>query len=425
MSTRITRTGRCNGIIAAGLAAAVCAGLVLAAPAQAAAPKTGSASMAQQVDSARGTLLSSTPLGAESTTQIADDLRSMHFVFDPSQVRDSVHAYRLVYRTVDAAGRPTTASGLFVLPDTGNRNPQVITYLHGTMAGKDEAPSVATGGDRTAAFLYSSAGYATVAPDYVGLGTGPGLHPYLDVAAATDASVDMLEAARTAGDRLGRQLRPDVRVNGFSQGGVVAMGLGRALQAGAAPGLGLAAIAPISGPYQLRTAEIPAALTVSQLDKADSTYYFAYLLTAWQRVYHIYDNPAEVFRAPYDKTVPPLYDGQHDEDAIFPNLPATPEQLITPAYLKQVAHPRGRLLAALRANDNTCSDWLPRVPVRFFFASGDEQVAPANTAQCRQELTAHGVPTTTVDVGDIGHTESAKRSASQVLTWFGQQRQRH
>lgn len=421
MSTQITRTSRGNGIIAAGLAAAVCAGLVLAAPARAAAPNTGSASVAQQVDSGRGTLLSSTPLGAASTTQIVDDLRSTHFVFDPSQVRNSVHAYRLAYRTVDAAGRPTTASGLFVLPDTGNRNPQVITYLHGTMAGKDEAPSVATGGDRTAAFLYSSAGYATVAPDYVGLGAGPGPHPYLDVADATDASVDMLEAARTAGNRLGRQLRPNVLANGFSQGGVVAMGLGRALQAGAAPGLRLAAIAPISGPFELQTAQIPASLTVSQLDKADATYYFAYLLTAWQRVYHIYENPAAVFRAPYDTTVPQLYNGQHDEDAIFPNLPATPEQLLTPAYLKQVEHPAGRLLAALRANDNTCADWRPRVPVRFFFADGDEQVAPANTTQCRQELTAHGVPTTAVDVGDLGHSESALRSVSQVLTWFRQQ----
>lgn len=411
MSTFTTRAG----LIAAGLAAAVCAGLVLV-------PNAGSASAAQPVDSARGTLLSSTPLGVESATRIVDDLRSMRFVFDPSQVRNSVHAYRLVYRTVDAAGRPTTASGLFVLPDTGNKYPQVIAYLHGTMTGKDEAPSVATGGDRTAAYLYSSAGYATVAPDYVGLGTGPGLHPYLDVADATDASVDMLEAARTAASRLGRQLRPNVLVNGFSQGGVVAMGLGRALQAGTAPGLRLAAIAPISGPYRLQTAEIPAALTVSQLDNADATFYFAYLLTAWQRVYHIYDDPAKVFRAPYDKTIPPLYDGRHDENAIFPNLPATPEQLVTAAYLKQIEHPTGRLLAALRANDKTCADWRPRVPVRFFFADGDEQVAPADTTQCRQQLTAHGVPTTVVDVGGVGHTESALRSVSQVLTWFGQQR---
>jgi len=415
MRTHITPTGWWSGIIAA----VVCAGLVLAAPAQ-----TASALVAHQVDNAhggRGTLLSSTPLGAESTTQITEDLRARQFAFDPSQVRSSAHAYRLTYRTVDAAGRPTTASGLFVLPDTGNRNPQVITYLHGTMAGKDEAPSVATGSDRTAAFLFSSAGYATVAPDYVGLGTGPGLHPYLDVADATDASVDMLEAARTAGNRLGRQLRQNVLVTGFSQGAVVAMGLGRALQAGATPGLRLAAVAPISGPYHLQNAEIPAAFTISQLDKADATYYVAYLLTAWQRVYRIYDNPAEVFQAPYDKTVPPLYDGQHDERAIFPNLPATPQQLLTPAYLRQIEHPTGRLLAALRANDNTCSDWRPRVPVRFFFADGDEQVAPANTTQCRQDFTARGVPTTVVDVGGVGHSESARRAASQVLTWFRQQ----
>src|SRR5205807_8387772 len=116
-----------------------------------------------------------------------------------------VHAYRLTYRTIDENGKPTTASGLLVLPDTGRRDISTITYLHGTMAGRTDAPSVEPeGNDRYASYLYSSAGYATVAPDYVGLGTGPGQHPYLDVAAETDASVDMLDAARDAAHRLGR-----------------------------------------------------------------------------------------------------------------------------------------------------------------------------------------------------------------------------
>jgi hypothetical protein len=77
----------------------------------------------------RGALLTITRLGTESTARTIDDLTSRQFVFDPHQVRNSVHSYRLTYRTVDAAGRPTTASGLFVLPDNGNHDPQVITYL--------------------------------------------------------------------------------------------------------------------------------------------------------------------------------------------------------------------------------------------------------------------------------------------------------
>ena len=44
--------------------------------------------------------------------------------------------------------------------------------------------------------LFASAGYAAVAPDYLGLGTGPGLHPYMDLSSEVTASVDMLDAGR-------------------------------------------------------------------------------------------------------------------------------------------------------------------------------------------------------------------------------------
>lgn len=396
------------------IGASVCACLIAAA---------ALALPASAKDNQRGELIDITPIGSASRQNIIDDLKAGEFTFDPNQVRSSVHAYRLTYRTIDENGKATTASGLFVLPDTNNRDIPTITYLHGTMAGRDEAPSVEPeGNDRYAAFLYSSAGYAAVAPDYVGLGTGPGLHPYLDVADATDASVDLLDASRTAARRLGRQLRPDVYVNGFSQGAVVAMGLGKALQNGAVPGMRAAAIAPISGPYELQGAEVPASLGLAdpgQINPADAAYYLAYVMVAWQRVYHIYRDPSEVFRAPYDRTVPPLFNGDNDEDVIFPKLPPTPRQLVTPAFLAELTHPTGRLLAALRANDATCSDWRPRMPIRFFYANADEQVDPADTVQCRADLAAHNVGSTAVDVGAVGHSASAQRAVTQVLAWFG------
>jgi dienelactone hydrolase len=396
-------------------AASVCIGLIataaLSVPAQAG-PNSNH----------RGDLIDLTPIATASRPAIIDDLTKDDFTFTPDQVQNSVHAYRLTYRTIDENGEATTASGLFVLPDNNKRDISTITYLHGTMAGRDEAPSVAgQSNDVSASYLYSSAGYATVAPDYVGLGTGPGLHPYLDVAAETDASVDLLDAARTAAQRLHRNLNSEVYVNGFSQGAVVAMGLGRALQAGAVRGMHAAAIAPISGPYKLRTAEIPAALSTdpAQLSQVDSAFYLAYVLTAWQRVYHIYANPSAVFQAPYDHTIPPLFNGANDEDVIFAKLPSTPQQLVTPAFLAELNHPTGRLLAALRANDAACSNWRPSMPVRFFYADGDEQVSPADTTQCQADLAAHGVSSTAVDVGTVGHFGSAERSVTQVLTWFG------
>ena len=50
--------------------------------------------------------------------------------------------------------------------------------------------------DRAAAFPLAAAGYATTAPDYIGLGAGEGVHPYDDIPSEVSASVDALRASR-------------------------------------------------------------------------------------------------------------------------------------------------------------------------------------------------------------------------------------
>jgi hypothetical protein len=49
--------------------------------------------------------------------------------------------------------------------------------------------------------------------------------------------------------------------------------------------------------------------------------------------------------------------------------------LFKPAFLRELAHPRGALLRALRANDTTCA-WRPQVPVRLCASFSDEAVTP-------------------------------------------------
>ncbi|HEY4464741.1 MAG TPA: hypothetical protein VGN41_18900, partial [Streptosporangiaceae bacterium] len=63
----------------------------------------------------RGHLVSVTPLGTLPTpAAVRAELTADGFSAAPA--RYGVRSYRLVYRTVDAHGRPATASGLMVLP---------------------------------------------------------------------------------------------------------------------------------------------------------------------------------------------------------------------------------------------------------------------------------------------------------------------
>ncbi|MEV0663256.1 hypothetical protein ACIBI3_07485 [Actinomadura luteofluorescens] len=368
----------------------------------------------------RGTVVSVTPVVRMSRSQVRDYLGDEGLA--SPRPRGGVSGFKVLYRTVSATGRPTLASGVVVLPSETTGTLRAVSFTHGTHAGRSTAGSVAADGQsRIAAIYYAAAGYAGVAPDYLGLGEGPGAHPYLDAASEASASLDMLRAARAVATRQGGGLERRVLVTGFSQGGQAAMALGRQLQSGTDAYLRLGALAPISGTYDLRRAQLPETLRAqSSLDPRVSAFNLAYATVSWNRLHHLYKTPSDVFRAPYDTTVERLFDGGHDESEIFPQLPASPEQLMAPRYLHWLKHPSGALLRAIRAADGTC-DRAPDVPIRLYGASGDEQVTFDNTRNCVRALRAHGTRPQVVDYGTgsgTDHFATLHRALPDTLRWF-------
>ncbi|MFJ3518671.1 alpha/beta hydrolase family protein [Streptomyces sp. NPDC090131] len=395
-------------------AAAVALAAVLggiAAPTALAEPASGAAASAT---AARGTLVSVTPLDTLDRDRVVAELGTLGI--DPGTVRYGVSAYRLTYATVDPRGRPTTATGLLVLPRGGPHRLDLVSDTHGTIATRDDAPSGGAGYNRLTPYLHASAGRAVAAPDYLGLGSGPGGHPYMDTRSSVTASVDMLKAARTAAVRLGRQVTRDVYATGFSQGGQVAMALGRELSIGR-DRLRLRALAPIAGPHDLLGTEFPG-ITDGRVDPRSAVFYLSYFLTAQNRLHPLYKDPAEVFRAPYAQAVEGLFDGSHRPQDIVAALPATPQELLTPQWAENVRTPSGALLEAVRVNDGVC-DWKPSAPVRLYAGAADTDVPIANSRACAADLARHGVRAKVVDQGpDADHTTTAVRSAPQVVRWF-------
>jgi hypothetical protein len=321
----------------------------------------------------------------------------------------AVDLYRIAYRTPGADGRATTASALVVVPRTTRRE-RTVLWLHGTRAYRGDTASVSDNYDRASAVQFATAGHPTVAPDYLGLGEGRGTHPYMVARPTVSASVDALHAARAL-----TPLDRRVLVTGFSQGGQVAMLVGRALRAD--HHFRLAALAAISGPHDIRGAELPAALD-GRLDGVSATFYLGYAMVSWNRRYHLWDDPAEVFRPPYAAMMDRLFDNDTQEADIVAALPATPRELFTRPFLELLSHPSGRLAQVLAREDTACRGWRPDVPVRLYTASGDRDVAIANTLHCRDQFAAHGTRATVVDLGDHDHFTTGRLAVPKVLAWF-------
>ncbi|MFF3172603.1 lipase family protein [Streptomyces sp. NPDC057900] len=334
---------------------------------------------------------------------------------DSSEVRYGVTAYRVVYRTTNSSGAPTTASQLVALPRSTAHRLTTVSWLHGTTVyRKDVGSEDPASDDRLAALLLASTGRAVSAPDYVGLGEGEGFHPYGDPRATVAASVDGLRATRTLTHRKGRELERKVQVSGFSQGGPAAMLVGRALQdQGADRYFRLGALAPVSGPFDLSAFETAAA--DDRIEK--SGLYLAYFVTAWNKAYGLYRSPGEAFRAPYDQKVEGLFDGNHTTEQLVTELPSTARDLFTEDFLDKIRHPSGVLKDRLRPMDNTC-DWRPDVPVNIFHGRGDKDVDFSHAGYCSSQLTRHGAVNRVTDVGDYEHSESMRQALPRIIRFF-------
>lgn len=406
-SRRTHRTSR-------GIRAAVAACAAVALTATLTAPAFADARPAAVAHQGRGDLVSVEPVAELSKAQVAAFLARAEIGDDT--VRHGVRAYRLTYRTIGTDGRPTTATGLLTLPVGGERRLDLVSDTHGTMVHRDYAPSVAADFGKLPSYLHASAGRAVAAPDYLGLGKGPGTHPYMDTRSAVTASLDMLSAARTAAQRLHRPLTGDVYATGFSQGGQVAMALGRELSSGQARGFRLRALAPVAGPYDLTGEEVPA-LYDGRVNDISGLFYVSYFLVAQNRLHPLYSDPSEAFRAPYDERVEALFDGEHQEEDVVTQLPGSVKELLTPEFYERLRHPDGALLTALKSQDDSC-DWKPKVPVRLYASAGDTDVPIGNARSCAADLAAHGVRAPVLDQGAVDHFGSFKKGGPKAVAWF-------
>jgi hypothetical protein len=150
--------------------------------------------------------------------------------------------------------------------------------------------------------------------------------------------------------------------------------------------------------------------------------YAALTFVAFNRLRHLYDSPAEVFRSPYDRRIEKLLDGSHLGIEVVKGTPGTVDALLTPKARAAPAHPTGGLAAALRLTDGVCA-WTPKAPIRLYYAKGDEQAVTANSDRCLATLRAHGTDAPLTDLGTpmyggSRHLGSNQAATATLVRWF-------
>ncbi|OZD85840.1 hypothetical protein CH273_03730 [Rhodococcus sp. 05-339-2] len=171
----------------------------------------------------------------------------------PALAATGATLYRFVYESTSGVDNsPTAVSGVAAVP--AGTPPEggwpIIVYGHGTTGVQaDCGPTLYPDllGYQFAVQDFTALGYVTVLPDYQGLGTGGGTHPYLEPRTTGNNMIDAARAAHTA--------LPDVSTRwaavGLSQGGQAAWAANE-LAASYGQGLDLVGSVSLSPPTDLK-----------------------------------------------------------------------------------------------------------------------------------------------------------------------------
>lgn len=334
-------------------------------------------------------IVSSTFLG--SKTQL-----ELYLAFQ-QPVEYAINLYKITYKTLDVNNQPDTASGLMVLPQVpASTQLPIVVYEHGTTSGPTDVPSQLKGGYEVA-MAYAAYGFATFAPDYLGLGDARGFHPYLHAATEASASLDMLFAGYEYLETHDPDYDPNfLFIAGYSQGGHASAALHKLIDDYWSIIIPVTAATHMSGPYDM------SGVMRDQL-LSDQSYgspaYLAYIIMGLNQAYPLFNDLHEVFKEPFVTDIQKFYNGTINLTTLNSQLIAelsaggdtVPKRMLQDTILASiVANADNRFNVALKNND--IYEWAPGEPTRLYYCGADEQVPYQNSLVAEATMNSLGAP---------------------------------
>ncbi len=365
------------------------------------------------------TLISIEEKGSRTKAELAASFQNI--------ANNDVELFKITYSTKDVFNELDTASGLIVIPKrTADYSYPRLVFQHGTVSSRIDVPSNLKGGYEAGLF-FGGLGYVTLLPDFLGLGTSRGLHPYVHADSEASAAIDMLHALDEFATQMDIVINDQLFVTGYSQGGHAAMALHREIEQNS-EAFTVTASAPMSGPYSI------SGIMRDKMTLDESSYFYpAYVhftIVSYNYVYGLYDDIAEVFKPDYVPFLRQFLDEEINlgglNDALIAKLiqnhgAPIPKYMLQDSILNAVIsdemHPFN---IALR--DNDLFDWKPEAPTRLYYCMADDQVPFQNSIIASEAITQNGAPNfEAIDVNPAAdHGECVEPAIIATALFFSQ-----
>lgn len=225
-----------------------------------------------------------------------------------------IRIYKITYKTL-FEGDSILVSGIVALPvPLENKETfPMLSYQHGTIVKKSDAPSVNTNNEYMT--YLASTGMVVAIPDYIGFGASSSeFNPFMVNEYTVNAVLDMIRASKeliTVEDPF--DLNGNLYMYGYSQGGSATLGSLSAIENKTANSdIEVTAAVCASGAYDLAQMR----KWVVKQARYEQPYYFGYLLESYSRYANIGNNYSLVFSSEFADKISPLFNGTTSPEAI-------------------------------------------------------------------------------------------------------------
>jgi pimeloyl-ACP methyl ester carboxylesterase len=346
-------------------------------------------------------LVESTKFLDRSASELRTFLATSSFDFT-NEIQYDVDLYRVTYKTT-YKDQEVIASGVVILPKT-NVGVEMISFQHGTISAQSQAPTKLPI-NSTELILYSalaSTGLVVVVPDFIGFGESSEIfHPYYVEETTAQAVLDNVRAAADLAKLRSVNFNSELFLAGYSQGGYATMAAHKAIESDGMEGFNLIASFPASGGYDVKEMQE----YFFKQTNYNEPFYIAYVALAYQG-YYGWSNPlSDFFQEPYATKIPSLFNGVLTGGQINLQLTTTIPSLITPLALSSI-DTDARFSPIVNAfNENSLTDWTPRVPMYMYHGNKDITVPYENSVSVYNQLLANGASASTLKFSTLENAD--------------------
>lgn len=288
-------------------------------------------------------------------------------------------AYKITYYTKNENNNLVKVTGLIMYPNVNYKLSTVVSD-HGTTDSRDNVPSNLKGvlyAGFVVELSYVLNGYVLMAPDYVGMGTGEGFHPYVHYSTEASATIDFVTAANQVLNQLGVNRYDEYFLAGYSQGAHAAMSTLKKLSISNPSNLKFKYAYMGDGPYDFSGVTLQKG--VLEKDVYPFTSFIANVLNTCNKIgYQTYtNNISEIISAEYlDKY---NYHVLQDNGGLLWG-PLLWRKLFTNNFVNDVTYNgNNKLRQCLKSND--VYDWYNKTPTTLGHSSVDLAIHPENTSK--------------------------------------------